>query len=191
MPGRINTFWGMIFWFILSVFLHAFQSGPPAAGISCRFKQLPLTLTTGMRKGSQGFAQRGGLSNADLDTLSNWFNPAKKYVEIIRQDDPVHPRFGIALGFEFDEGNGDYPYTPAYAKIQVKDFEWGGVEFSRLDTFIYTGVSNNVSDDLSIEVDGYQNDTIFGRFSGLLLSGAGPMAPIDSGYFRALVYRVQ
>ena len=131
------------------------------------------------------------MSNASLDTLSNWFSPSRSYVEIIRQDDPLDPRFGIALGFEFDENNGEYPYTPAFAKIQVKDFQWGGVEFSLRDTFNYTGVSNDVSDDLSVEVDGYRNDTIFGRFSGLLLSGAGPMAPIDSGYFRAFVYRVE
>lgn len=179
----------MLIVFLLSVLWQVFFPSPPPEGISCRFKQQPLTLAAGLRKSSPRFGQRPGLTNAELDTLSNWFSPERNYVEIIRQDDPITPRIGIALGFEFDEENGEYPYTPAYAKIQVKDFRWGGVEFSISDTLNFTGVSNAVSDDLSVEVDGYRNDTIFGRFSGLLLSGAGPMAPIDSGYFRVCVYR--
>ena len=179
----------MLIIFLLSVIFRGFFPSQSADGISCRFKQQTLTLTAGLRKNNPGFGQRRGLTNAELDTLSNWFSPSLNYVEIIRQDDPIHPRIGIALGFEFDEKNGEYPYTPAHAKIQVKDFRWGGVEFSALDTLNFTGVSNEVSDDLSIEVDGYRNDTIYGRFSGLLLSGAGPMAAIDSGYFRVCVYR--
>ena len=177
---------------ILSVFLRGmFPGAHPADGISCRFKQQRLQLCSGMRRESKTFAPRGGLSNFDLDTLSNWFSPERKYVEIIRQDDPLQPRFGIALGFEFDEENGDYPYTPAFAKIQLKDFRWGGVEFSTRDTFNYTGVSNDVSEDLTVQVLGFEHDTIYGRFSGLLLSGAGPMAQIDSGSFRVFVYRVE
>ena len=93
--------------------------------------------------------------------------------------------------FEFDEENGDYPYTPAFAVLQLKDFGWGGVEFDTRDTCNYTGVSNAVSDDLLIEIDDYRNDTIFGRFSGLLLSGAGGMAPLDSGHFAVRVYHVR
>lgn len=167
------------------------QSTAAPDGIYCHFKHRPLALVSGMRAGGKAFNRRGGLSNFDLDTLSNWFSPERKYVEIIRQDDPLTPQYGIALGFEFDEDNGEYPYTPAFAKLQLKDFRWGGVEFSFRDTFNFTGVSNDVSEDLSIQVDGFVRDTIFGRFSGLLLSGAGPMAPVDSGSFRAYVYRVE
>lgn len=99
----------------------------------------------------------------------------------------IHPALGIAIGFEFDEDNGDYPYTPAHAVLQLKDFGWGGMEFSVLDTMNYTGVSNDISDDLFIEVDGFQHDTVWGRFSGVLVSGAGKMASIDEGTFRVRV----
>lgn len=181
----------MIILLLLSAVLQGCCFNQSTEGISCRFKGKPLVLNSGLRKSTLVFGHRPGMSNAELDTMSNWFSPDRNYVEIIRQDDPFQPQIGIALGFEFDERNGDYPYTPAYAKIQIKDFRWGGVEFSVIDTFNYTGVTNDVSDDLSIQVEGYRDDTIFGRFSGLLLSGAGPMAPLDSGYFRAFVYRME
>ncbi len=132
---------------------------------------------------------RGERENRRLDTLSNWFDSEKNYVEVVRQDDPLQPQLGVALGFEFDEENGDYPYTPSQAIMQLKDFGWGGLEFSRSDTMNYTGVSNNISDDLVIEIDGFQNDTIWGRFSGLLLSGAGPMAQIENGTFRIKLFQ--
>jgi len=112
-------------------------------------------------------------------------------VEIIRQDDPRDPHVGLAIGFEFDENNGEYPYTPAHAVIQLKNFSWGGVEFSQSDTLNFTGVSNNISDDVTLEVDGFVNDTIYGHFSGVLLSGAGTMASLDKGQFRAFLYRKQ
>lgn len=173
-----------------AIFLNGFPAQQPAeAGISCQFKHQTLHLTARMRLGQIGFIQRGGLTNRDLDTLSNWYSPSRQYVEIIRQEDSAQPRYGIALGFEFDEANGEYPYTPVHAKLQLKDFSWGGVEFSQADTLNYTGVSNEVSEDLLVEVFGFRNDTIFGQFSGLLLSGAGPMAQVDSGYFRVRVYR--
>jgi hypothetical protein len=175
---------------ILSIFLlNRNPVQPSIDGIRCQFKHQTLHLTARMRLGQIGFIQRGGLTNRDLDTLSNWYSPSRQYVEIIRQEDSVQPRYGIALGFEFDETNGEYPYTPVHAKLQLKDFSWGGVEFSQADTLNYTGVSNEVSEDLLVEVLGFRNDTIFGQFSGLLLSGAGPMAQVDSGYFRVRVYR--
>lgn len=176
---------------LILTWLNIVLQDTPVDGVYCRFKQQTLTLSHGIQPGQQRFRQRGGLSRFKLDTLSNWYNPGLHYVEIIRQDDPVNPHFGVALAFEFDEANGNYPYTPEFSKIQVKDFRWGGVEFGVQDTFNFTGVTNAVSDDLTIEVDGFQNDTIFGRFSGLLLSGAGTMASIDSGSFRALVYRTK
>lgn len=181
----------MLILFILSLFFHYPPGSLPASdGLFCRFKNQTLALDYGMRMSKTSFRQRGGLRSQSLDTLSNWFSASQQYVEIIRQDDPVTPQFGIALGFEFDEANGEYPYTPAFAKIQVKDFRWGGVEFSLNDTLNFTGVSNEVSDDLTIQVDGFQNDTIFGHFYGLLLSGGGTMSPVDSGYFKARLYRV-
>lgn len=142
-----------------------------------------------MRRGKSNFLPRGNFSDKKLDTLSNWFDPDNKYVEIIRQDDPLRPTIGVAFGFEFDEENGEYPYTPEFAVLQLKDFGWGGVEFSPRDTLNYTGVSNAVSDDLTVEVLGFQNDTITGRFFGMLLSGAGTMTAIEQGSFRVRVYR--
>ncbi len=123
------------------------------------------------------------------DSLANVYYVEKSYVEIIRQDDPVQPHAGLALGFEFDERHADYPYTPSNAVLQFKDFTWGGMEFSETDTLNFTGVSNEVSDDLTVEIDSFRNNIISGKFSGLLLSGAGQMANLDSGYFRVRLYK--
>lgn len=161
------------------------------SGISCTFKDRTLLLSHPMQPSSDIMRQKGRRAIEQLDTLSNWFSPSKKYVEIVRQDHPSRPTLGIAIGFEFDEENGDYPYTPAHAVLQLKDFGWGGVEFSHRDTLNYTGISDEVSDDLHIEIDAYQNDTIFGRFSGLLLSGAGPMGSIEKGRFAIKLYRLE
>jgi hypothetical protein len=125
------------------------------------------------------------------DTMSNIFYEEEKYIEIIRQDDALHPNLGIALGFEFEEANGEFPYTPAKAVVQLKDFAYGGVQFDLRDTCNFTGVSNEISEDITIEIDGFEQDTIFGRFSGLLLNGAGKMAAIEEGQFRIHVIRVK
>jgi len=178
---------------ILLLFALTCLSGalPNPPGIYFHFKKRDFALLHPMRQGDKNFLPRGNFSNKKLDTLSNWFSPEKQYVEIVRQDNPTQPTIGMALGFEFDEKNGEYPYTPAHAVLQLKNFGWGGVEFSPRDTLNYTGISNAVSDDLTIEILDFQNDTITGRFFGLLLSGAGPMTSIDSGYFRVRVYRVR
>lgn len=177
---------------VILVFLSALSGkNNPQEGVRFQFKNQILTLVCPMRRDIRNPNRRVSLSNAQLDTMSNWYSPSRRYVEIIRQDHPVHPHFGIALGFEFDEAGADYPYNPSLARFQFKDFTWGGVEFSPVDSCNYTGVNNDVSDDLTIEVDGFQNDTIFGRFSGLLLSASGAMAQLDSGYFRVLVYRLE
>ncbi len=162
---------------------------PPDTGVFFRFKGHDFSLHAPMQNGGGHYFPRGRLDNAQLDTLSNWFDPQRHYVEIIRQDDSVHPGLGLALGFEFDETNGDYPYTPEQAVLELKDFGWGGVAFSARDTLNYTGVSNAVSNDLTVEIDSFQRDTIYGRFSGLLLSGAGPMASLDNGRFVVRLYR--
>ncbi|MFN0014311.1 MAG: hypothetical protein ACKVU2_07150 [Saprospiraceae bacterium] len=142
-----------------------------------------------MRREKNAPGHRALMTNAQLDTMSNVYTLSRRRVDIVRQDHPVVPHFGVALCFEFDEKNTGYPYFPASATIQFKDFSWGSVEFSSTDSCNFTGVTNEVSDDLSIQVDGYQNDTIFGRFSGVLLSAAGPMAELDNGQFRVLIYR--
>ncbi len=174
--------------FVATTFLF-FLPHPPESGLRFRFKGKEIVLTHPMRTDGSGFLPRGGHNKAQLDTLSNYFNPSLNYVEIIRQDDPVHPTFGAAIGFEFDEDNGEYPYTPAHAVLQLKDFRWGGPEFSARDTFNYTGVSNDVSNDLKIEIDSFRNNIFYGRFSGLLLSGAETMTMIEEGRFEVKVYR--
>ena len=161
------------------------------SGISCTFKDRELLLSHPMQPSPEVLKQKGRRAAEQLDTLSNWFSPVRKYVEIVRQDHPVRPTLGIAMGFEFDETNGDYPYTPAFAVMQLKDFGWGGVEFSRRDTLNYTGISNTISDDLHIEISDYRNDTIFGHFSGILISGGGSMASLEKGSFAVKVYRVE
>ncbi|MCB0534572.1 MAG: hypothetical protein KDD14_20385 [Saprospiraceae bacterium] len=167
-------------------------NSPLQSGIQFKFKNQKFALIYPMQRERQPY-RRGHVrqTNARLDTLSNWLNISQNYVEIIRQDDPLAPHFGMALGFEFDPETETFPVFPALAKLQFKDFSWGGVEFSPRDSSNFTGVSNAISDDLTIQVDGFRNDTIYGRFNGVLLSAAGPMAPIDSGYFRAFVYRVE
>ncbi|MCB9307604.1 MAG: hypothetical protein H6565_13500 [Lewinellaceae bacterium] len=153
------------------------------------FKDREMWLRYPMRKGAGNYLLRGNFSNRKLDTLSNWYDTEKHYVEIIRQDDPVQPGIGMALGFEFDADNDTFPFTPSYAFLQLKNFAWGGVEFSPRDTLNYSGVTNEVSNDLTIEILQFSNDTITGRFSGLLLSGGGPMAPVTEGRFCARLYR--
>jgi hypothetical protein len=174
---------------VVSVSAVHFPRNDLAFGMSFSFKGKKHILQHRMQKFDNPYYPRAGYSNAQLDTMSNSFDPEKGYVEIIRQDDPVSPALGLALGFEFDETNGEYPYTPARAIMQLKDFGWGGVEFSRRDTLNYTGVSNDVSEDIQIEVDGFARDTVWGRFSGVLVSGAGVMTTIENGYFRVRVHR--
>ncbi len=180
----------LLFLFFLCLFAVAgvVPTDPPN-GIFFHFKQRKMLLAHPMRNGKTNFLPRGRFSDKKLDTLSNWFDAERHYVEIVRQDNPVRPSIGVALGFEFDEDVEEYPFTPAYAVLQLKDFGWGGVEFSPNDTLNYTGVSNAVSNDITIEILDFQKDTITGKFSGLLLSGAGPMAAIDSGSFKIRLYR--
>lgn len=181
----------ILFFTLFACIIWGFKAVDPPEGVCFRFKDRAITLAAGMQRGSGMYFPRGQYDNAKLDTMSNWFSPASNYVEIIRQDNSRDPGMGIALGFEFDETNGEYPYTPARSVVQIKDFGWGGVEFSRRDTMNYTGVSNDVSEDIQVEVEGFRNDTIWGRFSGVLVSGAGPMTSVDSGFFRVFVYRVE
>ncbi len=176
---------------LLTAFYLAFSAPPPPeVGLFFRFKNHDFSLRAPLRNSASRYFPRGRQNNAQLDTASNWFDPHRNYVGIIRQDDPVQPGIGLALSFEFDESNGDYPYTPEHAVVELKDFGWGGVNFGPRDTLNYTGVSNAVSDDLTVEIDSFQRDTIYGRFSGLLLSGAGPMASIENGRFMVRLYRL-
>lgn len=176
---------------LLTTFLALGASGTMTKefGILFSFKGEKRHLFAPLRLSKHTLHQKGGLSPAALDSASNIYYLDRQYVEIIRQDDPFQPHSGIALGFEFDELAEEFPYSPAFVTIQIKDFTWGGVEFSAGDTLNYTGVSNDVSDDVSLQVDSYQNDTITGHFSGLLLNGAGGMALLDSGIFRIRLLR--
>jgi hypothetical protein len=181
----------LFFGLVVGLFSLAYQSNKHSLyGVVFKFKGFHYELAHPMQRDARNrFVLRNAADNARLDTLSNWFDPEKQYVEIVRQDDVSRPEIGIALGFEFDEHNEEFPYTPAHAVIQIKDFKWGGVEFSPQDTMNFTGVSNAVSEDIQIEIDGFEQDTIWGHFSGLLINGAGAMATLESGTFRAKVYR--
>lgn len=139
-------------------------SGPvqPPVGVQFTFKNATVTLTEKMALDTTRFRTRGEGPSFRFDTMSNVYFPDKQYVEFVRQDQSMQPRLGLAMGFEFDEKNGDYPYTPAHAVMQLKDFGYGGVEFSQRDTSNFTGVSDSVSDDISIEIEGFKNDTILG-----------------------------
>lgn len=159
-------------------------------GIRFRFRNREYILQAPMRPARMTESMRARTNAAALlDTLSNCYYVSEQYVEIVRQDDPRRPQIGLALGFEFDADNGDYPYTPARAVLQLKNFGWGGVEFASNDTLNFTGISDNVSDDLDIQVDAYRNDTIIGHFSGMLLNGAGGLAGLEAGRFAVRVYR--
>lgn len=159
-------------------------------GVYARFKdrsywlRYPMDAAPGISKPSWQDA------SARLDTMSNWYSRSRQYVEIIRQDHPATPTIGMALGFDYDETWGEPPYTPRYGRVQFKHFGWGGVEFSASDTLNFTGVSDAVSNDLSIEVVYFDGDSIAGTFSGLLLSGAGTMAMLDSGTFAVRLRRI-
>jgi|Wag4MinimDraft_19_1082662.scaffolds.fasta_scaffold15563_2 hypothetical protein len=162
---------------------------PPKQGVVLSWKGRKYHLEAIMQLQKGQLYQRGGISPAELTLSANCYYKNRNYVEIVRQDAAIQPSLGIAIGFEFDEENGEYPYSPSEAVLQIKDFSWGGVEFSALDTLNYTGVSNSVSDDFSLEILSWENDTIIGVFSGLLLNGAGDQAPIDSGYFKVELKR--
>jgi hypothetical protein len=186
--NRLIIWSGLIF-ILICGFATKISLNTSNTGIMFYFSGKKYYLSAQIRLSKNGFSQRGGVSKSSLDTIFNCYYTSSNYVEIIRQDDALSPNIGLALGFEFDETNGEYPYTPAHAVLQLKNFTWGGLEFSTTDSLNYTGVSDSISDDLFIEIDRYQNDTISGRFSGLLLSGAGGMSQIDSGYFKVKLFR--
>jgi hypothetical protein len=169
--------------------LVALAFAPPEQYFSFVFKGQNHTLVYPMRMGKTPFSRRTGLNNKQLDTLSNQYDPQKHYVEIVRQDDAVNPHVGIAMGFEFNAEKNDYPYFSRYVVMQLKDFGWGGVEFSAADTFNYTGVSDEVSDDLDVIVDSFAQGVIYARFSGVLLNGPGEMVEINDGKIAIKLYQ--
>lgn len=162
---------------------------PPAEYITYIFKGKNYLLTEPNTFDTTRFSIHSRINDGRFDTLSNVFYEQKNYVEIIRQDFAIRPTVGVAMGFEFDETNGEYPYSPARAVIQLKDFRFGGVMFEKRDTLNYTGVSNDISDDLDIEIDGFEQDTIWGRFQGLLINGAGGMRDVTEGHFKIKLHR--
>ena len=166
-----------------------FVPASPPCCVSFYFKKNTYQLSSPRKAGAGGQRLPQGASRDEIQAASNVYYETDGYVEIIRQDHPYEPRFGIALGFAFDVDTDTFPFYPNYAVLQLKDFTWGGVDFSRDDTLNFTGVTNDVSNDLAIEVTSFQNDTISGHFSGLLLSGGDRMEPIDSGFFRVKLIR--
>ena len=168
-------------------------SGDPEEGeegIFFKFKGIDFALQSRTQAPTARFVARSIEEHtAKADTFSNVLYTDKQYVEIIRQDAAFEPMYGIALGFEFDERNGEYPYTPSHAVMQLKNFSYGGVEFSKADTSNYTGVFNDYSADFRIEVDGFEHDSIFGRFQGVLVSGSGEMQLLENGSFKVHLLR--
>jgi hypothetical protein len=115
---------------------------------------------------------------------SNMLYQEHHWVQIIRQDDRWNPRFGIGIGFRYDNPVDTFPYRPDKAAIQFKSFEYGGQHFSQKDTANFSGIFNAISADVIIEITGYQADTISGTFKGVLISGSGRMAHLENGTFR-------
>lgn len=173
----------------IGVFATKLHTNWPKAGVSFYFKGEKRAFNATVRSTKNGFSQRGGLSRNYLDTIASCLYTTSGFVEILRQDHPFEPTQGIALGFEFDENTPVYPYLPVKGTIQLRNYTWGGVEFSANDSLNFTGLTNTVSDDVFFEIQSFRNDTIEGRFSGLLLSGSGHMAQLDSGYFKVRLYR--
>lgn len=158
-------------------------------GIYFSFKGQRYALTSSPIRPSASGRHISGSKYLQRDSSASMYDLQKNYVEIIRQDDPAHPHFGLAFGFDFDENTHAWPYIPTHSVLQWKDFTWGGIEFSTSDTLNYTGVNNDVSNDLTVEIDSFVNNTIRGRFSGLLINGRGDMDRLDSGYFCIRLYR--
>ncbi len=181
----------LVAWFLTRATLLSDNSTPPLCSNGLSFKirdqEIHLTHPLGQAPNAPSYSR---IPRSRLDTLSHWYSPARRYVEIIRQDHPTQPQYGLALGFEFHEETDTFPYKPAYARIHFKDFSWGGPEFSAADSFNYTGVTNEISHDLTIRITAFHNDTIEGFFSGVLLSGAGPMLFLDDGFFCVQVRRL-
>ena len=180
-----------LFRVLFLLFVFACYENKDAEGIYFTFKGRDFQLLEKIKLSRGEYFPHSFPDDSTLDTMSNWYNPVSSYVEIIRQDDGLNPAVGLALGFEFDEAIDSFPFTPAMAVLQLKNFNWGGVMFSSRDTMNYTGVFNEVSEDIIVVVDGFQHDTIWGRFSGLLVNGAGTMESLGNGSFKVKVYRVE
>ena len=186
---KIWNIWSGLILLFCCAFIANVQTNTDFNGVLFHFNGDNYALSATMRLSKTDFSQRGGLSRFYMDTVASCFYEQSGYVEILRQDNALRPVHGIALGFELDAAVTEFPYRPAAATIQIRDFTWGGVEFSTSDTLNYTGVTNDVSEDLFVEIRSFRNDTISGVFSGVLLSGAGTMALLDSGYFKVRLYR--
>jgi hypothetical protein len=131
-----------------------------------------------------GFCQ----TNEELDTLCNVFLPKQGRVKIIRQDDGYDPMMGLGLLFQFNPAIDSLPFESPSAKLQIVDFHFGGMRSTASDRTNYTGVTNDVSSDLKLIIEHFEDDIITGTFSGVLVNGAGGMASIDGGKFRVRVF---
>jgi hypothetical protein len=127
-------------------------------------------------------------TNEELDTLCNVFLPKQGRVKIIRQDDGYDPSMGLGLLFQFNPAIDSLPFESPSAKLQIVDFRFGGQRSSEADRANYTGVTNDVSSDLKLIIERFEDDIISGTFSGVLVNGAGGMASIESGRFNVRVF---
>ena len=130
-------------------------------------------------------------SNEQLDTLCNIFVSEKKRVKIIRQDDGFDPATGIGLLFQYDPAVDSLPFLSPSARLQLVDFRFGGARGAQNDRANYTGVTNDVSSDFKLQIERVAGDTLIGTFTGVLVNGAGGMAPIEDGQFRIRVFSLK
>lgn len=120
---------------------------------------------------------------------SNAYFEDQNWVQIVRQDDFWNPTKGIGIGFSLHDELDSLPYRPDRVAMQFKDFLYGGQHFSQKDTANFSGIFNDINGDLKLEITEFENDTISGTFSGVLLSGSGKMAHLESGKFRIGLHR--
>lgn len=125
----------------------------------------------------------------EAEEESNLWLEDQDWVQIIRQDHRWNPTVGIGIGFSFSADIDTFPYQPEKVSIQFKDFTFGGTHFSKRDANNFSGVYNNISADIKLEVLSIENDTIEGVFSGVLISGSGKMAHLEEGSFRVGLVR--
>ena len=161
------------------------------SGISFQFKGKTIQLNERSYPDIEKVGVKGIASSSleRYDTSCNVFFEAENYVEIIRQDDKTQPSFGIAIGFEFSPGLDTLPYEIDQGVMQLKDFKFGGLQFSAQDSFNHTGVVNEFSQDFILIVTAFEKDTIEGTFKGVLLNGAGGLSHIENGQFRVGLMR--
>lgn len=166
-------------------------AGEPEEGIFFRFQGKNFELRERVRVLAEDCWGGWCQTNDELDTLCNVFLESKNRVKIIRQDDGFAPEFGIGLLFSFNPVTDSLPVLVETARLQFNDFRFGGLRASQSDRANFTGVTNSVSSDLKLTIERFDGEFIEGIFSGVLVNGAGGMAPIEEGQFRIRLFRMK